>query len=173
MQNSEFCIRITNLYESHTSPVILCFQNRVISTRIASPYGSQPSSVVFACKTASFGPELQVSIGTSGFWIQNSDFWSRITTLYGSQTTPVLSCMQIIVIITRITSFYGFQPSSVVLRFQNSDLKTKIACVYGFQTSLVIFCMQNCVPSIRITSLFGFQPPFVSSACKSATSEPE
>ena len=31
---------------------------RVISTRITSLYGSQPSSVVFACITATFGPEL-------------------------------------------------------------------------------------------------------------------
>ena len=38
-------------------------QNRVISPRITSLYGSQPSSVVFVCKGASFGPELQVSIG--------------------------------------------------------------------------------------------------------------
>ena len=38
-------------------------QNNVISIRITSLYGSQPSSVVFACKTATLGPELQVSIG--------------------------------------------------------------------------------------------------------------
>ena len=39
MQNNENCISITRLY------------------------GSQPSSVVFACKTTTLGPELQVSIG--------------------------------------------------------------------------------------------------------------
>ena len=38
-------------------------QNNVISFRITSLYVSQPSSVVFACKTATFGPELQVSVG--------------------------------------------------------------------------------------------------------------
>ena len=38
-------------------------QNSVISTRITSLNGSQPSSVVFACKTASLGPELKVSMG--------------------------------------------------------------------------------------------------------------
>ena len=38
-------------------------QNRVISTRITSLYGSQPSSVVFVCKTAPFGSKLQVSMG--------------------------------------------------------------------------------------------------------------
>ena len=48
---------------SQTSPVILYMQNSVISIRITSLYGSQALSVVFACKTASFGAELQVSIG--------------------------------------------------------------------------------------------------------------
>ena len=38
--------------------------NSVLSIRITSLYGSQPSSVVFECKTGSFGPELQVSMGT-------------------------------------------------------------------------------------------------------------
>ena len=41
----------------------LCTPNSVISTRITSLYGSQPSSVVFACKTAALGPESQVSMG--------------------------------------------------------------------------------------------------------------
>ena len=38
-------------------------QNKVISIRITSLYGTQPSSVVFACKTATLGPELLVSMG--------------------------------------------------------------------------------------------------------------
>ena len=38
-------------------------QNSDFSTRIACLYGSQPSSVVFACKTATLAPELQVSMG--------------------------------------------------------------------------------------------------------------
>ena len=37
-------------------------QNNVISIRIISLYGSQPSFVVFACKTATLGPELTVSM---------------------------------------------------------------------------------------------------------------
>ena len=36
-------------------------QNNVISIRITGLYGSQPSFVAFACKTATLGPELQVS----------------------------------------------------------------------------------------------------------------
>ena len=41
----------------------MCMQNNVISIRITSLYGSQPSFVVFARKTATLGPELQVSLG--------------------------------------------------------------------------------------------------------------
>ena len=38
-------------------------QNNVIVIRITNLYGSQPSFVAFECKTATFGPELQVSMG--------------------------------------------------------------------------------------------------------------
>ena len=38
-------------------------QNNVISIRITSLYWSQPSFVVFACKTATLGPELQIPKG--------------------------------------------------------------------------------------------------------------
>ena len=38
-------------------------QNSVISSRITSLHESQPTSVAFACKTATSGPELQVSMG--------------------------------------------------------------------------------------------------------------
>ena len=80
--------------------------------------------------------------------MQNSDFWNRITSLY------------------------GFQPSSVVLCVENSDFRTKIACLYGSKTSPVILCMQNRVPSIRITSLYESQPSSVVFGCKTATLGP-
>ena len=57
--------RINSLYGTQTSPVVLCMQNSMISTRITSLNGSHPSSVVFAFKTATLGPDLQVSIGPS------------------------------------------------------------------------------------------------------------
>ena len=192
-------------------------QNSMISTWITCLYVSQLSSVVFACKTAHFGPELQVSMGPRphlsfktptfgpaykslwvpditcpfvlakqrdehlnylslcvpalicGFYMHNSDFWTRNTSFYGYQTSPVVLYMQIIVISTRITSLYGFQPSSAVLRIQNSDpfergehfwmqksgFWTWIRSLYGFQTWSVVLCMQNSVISTRITSLKG------------------
>ena len=110
MQSSDFWTRITSLYGSQTSPVILCTQSACLaseslvsmgprphlwfwrakqrllglnynslwvpdltcdfvhaisvpSIRITSLYGSQTSSVVLACKTETFGPELQFSMG--------------------------------------------------------------------------------------------------------------
>ena len=45
--------------------MVFCIQNSAFSTRIASVYGSQPSSVVFALETATLAPELQVSMGRS------------------------------------------------------------------------------------------------------------
>ena len=38
-------------------------QSNVIIIPITSLYGSQPSFVGFACKTATLGPELQISLG--------------------------------------------------------------------------------------------------------------
>ena len=64
MQNSDFWTRITNLYWSQTSPVVLCRQYSVISIRNTCLYGSQPLSVVFACITATFGPDYKFSMGT-------------------------------------------------------------------------------------------------------------
>ena len=90
--------------------------------------------------------------------MQNSDFWTRITSLYCSQTWPVVLCIYNSVISTRNTRHSRFQPSSVVLCNQNSALMTTIACVYGSQNSPVIVCLQNSMPSFRNTSLYGSQP---------------
>ena len=63
IQNSYLWNRITNHYGSLTSPVDLCRQYSVISTRITCLYESQPLSVIFACKTATFGAEFQGFMG--------------------------------------------------------------------------------------------------------------
>ena len=74
MQNSAFSTRITNLYGSQTSPVLLCMQNILICVRKSSLYWFQPSSAVLACKTATSGPDLQVCMGRRPhLW-----FWAHI-----------------------------------------------------------------------------------------------
>ena len=65
----------TSLYWYQTLPLVLCVQNRVISTWNTCLYVFQLSSVAFAYKTAHFGLELQVSMGPSPYlW-----FWAHIT----------------------------------------------------------------------------------------------
>ena len=63
IHNSDIMTGINSLYGSRNSPVDLYMQNKVIFLRNTSLCGTQPSSVVFACKTATFAEELQVSIG--------------------------------------------------------------------------------------------------------------
>ena len=95
----------------------------------------------YACKTTCLASEILVSIGSSphlwflhskqglldpdnkSLWyqtstaalcVQNSDLMTTIAWFYGSQTSPVIICMEISVPNIRITSIYGFQPLSVV-----------------------------------------------------------
>ena len=56
---------MTLVYWSQLSTVVLCIQNNDFSIRITSLYRFQPSLVAFASKTATLGPELQVSMGPS------------------------------------------------------------------------------------------------------------
>ena len=56
---------MTLVYWSQPSSVVLCIQICDFSIRITSLYGSQPSFMAFACKTATLGPELQVFMGPS------------------------------------------------------------------------------------------------------------
>ena len=153
MQNSMLSTIITSLYGNQTSPVVLCMQNSVLRFRITSLNLSQLSSVVFAYKTGTLAPELLVSMVPRphqsfcacitvwlapellylwvpalicGFWMQNSDFR------------------------TRITSVCGFQTSSVVLSTHNSMLSTRTKRQYGFQPSPVVLCMQTATLALEL-----------------------
>ena len=166
IQNSAFSTRIASLYGSQISPMVFCIQNGDFSTRIAGLYGSQPSSEVFAFKTATFGTELQVSMGPSphlwilhakqrlldqnykylwvpslicGFCMQNSEFRTRITSLYGSQTSPMVLCTQNGDISTRIESLYGSQPSSGFCAFTTATLWPELMVSMGPRPDLS-FC---------------------------------
>ena len=92
---------------------------------------------------------LWVPVLICGFYVQNSDFSIGITSLYGSQTSPVVLCMH------------------------NSVISTRITSLHGSQTSPVVLCVQNNVINISITSLYGSQPSFVVFACKTTTLRPE
>ena len=149
-------------------------QNSVISTRITGVYGSQPSSVFFACQTAPLGPELQVSMGprphlSCFVHAKQRDLHQNNKSHMGSSPHLWVLCMQNSAFRTRITSLCRWREPIYGFCMQNSDFWTRITSLYGSQTSPVIFCMQNSVPSIRITSLHGSQPSSVVFACKTAT----
>ena len=146
--------------------MVCCIQNSDFSTRIASLHRSQPSSVVFACKRATFGSELQVSIGHRLRLLIST----RITSLHGSQTSPVVLCFQNSVIRSWMTFVYWSHPSSVVLCIHNRDFSIRITGLHGSLTSPVVLCIQN---NVRNTSLYGSQPSSVVFACKTATLAPE
>ena len=124
--------------------------------------GSRPHLWFCPCKTETLGLEFKVSVSPKPhLWVlcmQNSDFRTSNTSLYGSQNSPVILFMQKCVPSIRMTSLYVSQPSSVVLCIQQSDFRTRLACHYGFQTSLVVLCMHYSVISTRLTCLYLSQP---------------
>ena len=113
------------------------------SIRITSLYGSYPSCAVVGCKTETYGLEWQVCMGSSrhvcGFFMQNTDFMTRLTILCGSQTSSVVLSTHTSVLSTRIKRLYGIQPSPVVLCMQNSGFSTWITSLYWSQPSSEVF----------------------------------
>ena len=65
MQNSVISIRITSLYGFQPSSVVLSTHNSVLSTRIKRQYEFQPSPVVLFMQTATLALDLLVPIGPS------------------------------------------------------------------------------------------------------------
>ena len=88
-----------------------------------------------ACKTAWFAPEWHFYMASSPhlclFFKQNSDFMTRLTSLYKSQTSSVVLSTHNSVLSTRINRLYWFQPSPVVLCMQNSDLRLELQVSVG------------------------------------------
>ena len=119
----------------------------MISTSNTSLYGLQPSSVVFACETATLGPDLQVCMCPS----PNVWYWALI-----------IACLEQV-----------YVGSSHHLWFCACKTATLGQVSVGPKTSPVTFCMQYSVPNIRITSLYGCQPSSEVFACKPATFGPK
>ena len=108
-----------------------------------------------------------------GFWMQNSDLWIRMTSLYGFQPSSVFFFMQNGDFTTRLTILCQSQTRSVVLSTHNSVLRTRLKRLYGFPPSPVVLCMQNSDFSTWFTSLYWSQPLSEVFACKPATFGPK
>ena len=113
--------------------------------------------------------------------MQNSDCWTSVRVSMGPRhdlsfcacTTAGLTsdllfsmgpsplqwfCIQNSVISIRITSLYGFRPSSVVLSTHYSVLSTRINRQYGFQPSSVVLCMQTATLALDLLVSIGPSP---------------
>ena len=152
MQNSDFWSRITSLWGSQISRVILGTQNSVLSIRINSLYGSQHSSVVYACKTATFGSNLQVS---------------KVIRPHQSFCTGNTTCLASELLVSMGPSPYVWfldAKQRLLNRNNKSLMVPDITCCF-------VRAKQR--DSTWITSLYGFQPSSVVFACKTATFGPE
>ena len=146
-------------------------QNSVPIIRNTSLHVSQPSCVVFGCKTATYGPEKQVSMGPTNdqslcecksaslasdllvsicpnphlcfFLMQYNEFWARISSLYGSQTSSVVLSTHNCELNTRLKRQYWIQPSPVALCMHNSDFRPRITSLWGSKTSPVVFASKT------------------------------
>ena len=174
--NSVLSTRINRLYWFQPSPVVLCMQKTTLGLELQASVVPRNDLSFCACTTVCLASELLVSMGPiPHLWFShsNSALWTRNTSLYGSQTFPVVLCMQNSKFRTRLTSLYGSQTSSAVLSTHNSVLSTKTKRLYWFQTSPLVLCKQNSDFRTRITGFCGSKTPPVDFACKTATSGPE
>ena len=119
-------------------------------------------------KTEWFPPEWQVCMGSSPHLMQNSDFKTRLTSLYGSQTSSVGLSTHNSVINTRIKRLYGFQPSPVVLCMQNSDFIAWITSFYGSKPSSEVFACKPETFGPKLHVSMGPRTHLWFSACKTA-----
>ena len=117
MQNSNFSTWITSLYGSQPSSEVFAFKPAAFGLKLHVSIGPRTHPWFSACKTACLASELLVSMDTSphlwflhakqrlleqnykylcvpalicGFCIHNSAFWTRISSLNGSQTSSVV-----------------------------------------------------------------------------------
>ena len=103
--------RITSLYGSQTSPMVFCIQNKAtLAPEFLVSIFPSPHLWLFICKTATFGSELQVSMGPCPhLWFvacKTATLGPELSSLYGSQTSPMVFCIQNSNFSTRITSLY-------------------------------------------------------------------
>ena len=115
--------------------------------------------------------------------MQNSDLWTRIKSLYGYQTAPVILCMQNSVISTRITSLYVSKPSSVVFtcktatsepeKFKTGWLAPEILVSICPRPHLWFWAHITVCLAQEYQDYMGSNPHLWLCACKTATLGPE
>ena len=104
-----------------------------------------------ACTTACLASELLVAMGPNlhpWFLHSNSDFWNRSTSLYGSQTSPAVLCMQNSDFRTTITSLCGSKVPTMVLACKTASSGREQQVSMGPRHDLLFYaCTTACLAS--------------------------
>ena len=164
--------------------MVFCIQNSDFSTRIASLYGSQPSTSGFACKRATFGSERQVFMGPrlrllicewKTACLDQGWRWS-----IGPSLHLLFRAFKTATLAPELQVSMGACPHLWFCAFTTATLWPEVIVSMGPRPYLSFcawktawlasellafmvpdhtcrFCMQNNVISIRNTSLYGFQ----------------
>ena len=90
--------------------------------------------------------------------MQNSVISSRITSLHGFQTSPVVLCMQNNVISIRNASLYGTLPSSAVFECQTAALGQKLQVSMGPWPHLLFFVFKASTLAPQFQVSMGLSP---------------
>ena len=120
----------------------------MISIRITSLYGSQPSFMAFALQNSAFSIRIEKSL-----WVppltcgsvhsQQRHYAQELQSLYGAQTSPVVLFITTATLSPELIVSIRSQTSPVVLCMQNSVISTRITSLHWSQTSPVVLCMQT------------------------------
>ena len=134
---------MTSLYVLNPSPVVLCIQKVPLAPELLVSMGPSHHLWFLPAKQRLYDQNYKsqwVPTLIGFFCKQNNDFWTRITSLCGSQTSTVVLCLLNRVISTRITSFYGSQPSSVVFERKTATFGPELQVSKGPRPHL-LFCV--------------------------------
>ena len=163
MQNGDFCIRITSLYGTQTSPMVFCIQNSDFRTRITCLYRCQTSPMFFfAFKRATLAPELQLSMGPSPhLWFLHAKqplLDQNYKSLWVPDFTYVFFCFQKSDISTRIASLYGSQPSSVGFACKTVTFVSELQVSMGPRPHLWFFAFKTATLGPELHVSIGARP---------------
>ena len=153
MKTRGFWTEFACLYGSKNSPVIFCMQKSMPSIRNTSLHGTQPSRVVFGCKTVTYEPEKQVSMGPRydlSFCACNTA-WLAPEILVSMGPNPYLWLLHAKQRLLGQNYKYLCVPALICgFCIHNSAFWTRISSLYGSQTSFVVLSTHNCVLNTRI-----------------------
>ena len=133
------------------------FKTATLWSQLLVSMGPRPHLWFSACKTACLASKLLVSMDPSPhLWFLHAKqrLRTRIASLYVSQISPAVLCLQCSVISTRTTCLYGSQPFSVVFEFKTAPFGAELQVCMGPRPHLS-FC--PCKPVWVAPSLNGSQ----------------